>query len=115
MVEEPMDPEEYFTPPVRDDTLREILEGESWVLPSAPHTPTPPQSAAEYYDQGWSTMDHSCCSKNREPVGFQTDAALVELPLSSSEGSSSDPVLTPSENSSPIPIPPPIIARSNHL
>jgi len=107
--------EEYFTPPVRNDTLQEILEGESWVPPSGIHTPTPPLSAAEYYDQGWSTMDYSCCSKDRKSVDVQTDAALVELPPSSSEGSSSDPVSTPLENSSPIPIPLPVVVRSKRL
>jgi len=100
--------EEYLTPPVRDDTLLEIMEGEVWVPPSRACTPTPPPlSTAEYYDQGWSTMDYSCCSKDRKPTGVQTDATLVKLPPSSSEGSSSNSVLTPQENASPIPIPPP--------
>ena len=107
--------EEYFTPPVRDDTLHEIMEGEAWVPPSAPHTPTLPLSTAEYYNHDWSTMDYSCCSKDRKPAGVQTDATLVELPPSSSEGSSSDPVSAPSENSSLIPIPLPVVARSNRL
>ena len=108
--------EEYLTPPVRDETLQEILEGESWVPPSRARSPTPPPpTAAEYYDQGWSNMDYSCCAKNRESTGVQTDAALVELPPSSSEGSSSDSVSTPRENASPIPIPPPVVARSNRL
>jgi len=108
--------EEYLTPPVRDDTLLEIMEGEVWVPPSCACSPTPPPpSAAEYYEQGWSTMDHSCCAKDRKPAGVQTDATLVELPPSSSEGSSSDSVLTPSENVSPIPIPPPVVACANHL
>jgi len=53
MVEEPMDPEEYFTPPVRDNTLREILEGESWVPPSAPHTPTPPHTGNRGPNTHW--------------------------------------------------------------
>jgi len=60
-------------------------------------------------------MDYSCCSKDRKPVGVQTNAALVKLPPSSSEGSSSDLVSTPSENSSPISIPLPIITRSRML
>jgi len=108
--------EEYLTPPVRDETLQEILEGESWVPPSRAHSPTPPPStAAEYYDQGWSNMDYSCCARDRESTGVQTDAALVELPPSSSEGSSSDSVSTPRENASPIPIPPPVIAHANRL
>jgi len=108
--------EEYLTPPVRDETLQEILEGESWVPPSHARSPTPPPStAAEYYDQGWSNMDYSCCARDRESTGVQTDAALVELPPSSSEGSSSDSVSTPRENASPIPIPPPVIARANRL
>jgi len=34
--------EEYLTPPVRDDTLLEIMEGESWVPPSCARSPTPP-------------------------------------------------------------------------
>jgi len=108
--------EEYLTPPVQDDTLLEIMEGEVWVPPSHARSPTPPpSSAAEYYDQGWSSMDYSCCAKNRKPVGVQTDATLVELPPSSSEGSSSDSVSTPWENASPIPIPPPVIACANRL
>jgi len=108
--------EEYLTPPVRDDTLLEIMEGEAWVPPSRARSPTlPPLSAAEYYNQGWSNMDYLCCSKDRKSVGVQSDAALVELPLSSLEGLSSDPVSTPSENSSPIPIPPPVIAHANCL
>jgi len=108
--------EEYLTPPVRDDTLLEIMEGEAWVPPSRAHSPILPLSTAtEYYDQGWSNMDYSCCAKDRKPVGVQTDATLVELPPSSSEGSSSDSMSTPRENASPIPIPPPIIARANRL
>jgi len=111
-----MDPEEeYFTPPVRDNTLHEIMEGEAWVPPSVPHTPTPPLSTAKYYDHGWLTIDYSCCSKDRKPADVQTDAVLVELPPSSLEGSFSDLVSALSENSSPIPIPLPIIAHSNHL
>jgi len=108
--------EEYLAPPVRDETLQEIMEGESWVPPSrVTSPPLPPLSAAEYYGDGWSSMDYSCCAKNRESTGVQMDAALVELPPSSSEGSSSDSVSTPWENASPIPIPPPVIARANCL
>ena len=111
-----MDPEDkYLTPPERDETLHEIMEGEVWVPPLIPHTPTLHISAANYYDHRWLTMDYSCCTKDRKPVGVQTDPELVELPPSSLEGLSSDLVLTPSENSSPIPIPPPIVAHSNHL
>jgi len=107
---------EYLTPPVRDDTLLEIMEGEVWVPPSRVASPPPPPvTAAEYYDQGWSTMDYSCCSKDRKPAGVQTDASLVKLPPSSLEGSSSNLVLTPWENASPIPIPPPVVACANHL
>jgi len=108
--------EEYLTPPVQDDTLLEIMEGEAWVPPSCARTPTPPPpSATEYYNQGWSTMDYSCCSKDRKPAGVQTDTTLVELPPSSLEGSSSDLVLTPQENASPIPIPPPVLACASCL
>jgi len=107
--------EEYLTPPVRDKTLQEIMEGESWVpLSRVASPPLPPLSAAEYYGDGWSTMDYSCCAKGRESTGVQMDAVLVALPPSSSEGSSSDLVSTPQENASPIPIPPPVVARSNH-
>jgi len=108
--------EEYLAPPVRDETLQEIMEGESWVpLSRVSSPPPPPLSAVEYYGDGWSSMDYSCCAKNRESTGVQTDAALVELPPSSSEGSSSDSVSTPRENASPIPIPPPVVARANRL
>ena len=50
-------------------------------------------------------------------VGVQAEVKLlVELPPSSSSNeSSSDPVSAPSENSSPIPIPPPVIVCSNCL
>jgi len=108
--------EEYLTPPVRDDTLLEIMEGEVWVPPSrVASPPLPLVTAAEYYDQGWSTTDYSCCSKDRKPAGVQTDASLVELPPNSLEGSSSNLVLTPRENASPIPIPPPVVACANRL
>jgi len=107
--------EEYLTPPVQDETLQEIMEGEIWVPLSRVASPPPPVSAAEYYNQGWSNMDYSCCAKDRELTGVQTDATLVEFPPSSLEGSSSDSVSIPQENTSPIPIPPPVVARSNRL
>ena len=77
--------------------------------------PLPPLSAAGYYDQGWLNMDYSCCAKDRKSVGIQMDAVLVELPPSSLEGTSSNLVSTPQENTSPIPIPPPVVAHAQHL
>ena len=80
-------------------------------------TPPPPVSTAEYYDQDFSTMDYLCCAKDRTSAGVQTKVELLVelLPSSSSNKSSSNLVLAPSENSSPAPIPPPILADSQCL